>query len=215
MRMYAVKETERHFGDSSTSYHHTLEEAEAKIDGCVMHNAEGDHPGREWLAIHIVERASQPCKSCGGETENKAESYAEFPYCRGCYYTGSAADDEHMNDLCAFRTAFPDAEYVGVEHTGGGCFWLAFRWEDDPFYYIATDGEAGLPDDEDGGWAAGWGYVGRHFYDETVLDHPDEYGTVLREAVPAPYEEGGKGLTKRQVIAAIKKDIKARASVSV
>jgi len=211
MKMYAVRDVD---GVLESSYHHTIEGAEAAIDGRWRRDADGDHPGREWLKIHVIERDSQPCKSCGGESQNEPQSYANYPYCRGCHYTGSAADDEHMNDLYAFRVAFPDAEYVGVEHTGGNCFWLCFRWADDPFYYVATDGEASLPDDEDGGWAAGWGYVGRHFYDETVTDHPDEYGTELLVANPAPFD-GGKGVTKSQVITAIKKDRKARFAAPV
>ena len=170
-----------------------------------MENSDGI-PGRDYLTIQIVERDSQPCKVCGGEATNKPEQYAGYPYCRNCYHTGSAADDQHMNDLSYFRQAFPDAE-VGVEHTGGGCFWLSFRWENDPFYYAATAGDACVPDA--GKWGDGWGCVCCYHEDE---DHHDYDGRMLLYKELWDEEAGVElpGFTKRQVIAAIKKDRKER-----
>jgi len=192
----------------------TIEEAEKEIDSrrrydreFTMENSDGI-PGREYLTIQIVERDSQPCKVCGGEATNKPEQYAEYPYCRNCYHTGSAADDQHLNDLAYFRNAFPDAE-VGIEHTGGGCFWLAFRWEDDPNYYAATAGDACVP--EAGKWADGWGAVFGYHEDE---EHPDYEGRMLlyRELWTEGDDPEIPGFTKRQVVAAITKDRKERVS---
>lgn len=213
MKMYAVLNPEWPV-DSTTHYFHTIEDAEKHIDGRRKYDREhteetGGVPGREYLVIKIVERAAQPCKSCGGECENKPESYAKFPYCRSCYYVGAADEDIHMNDLALFRSSFPDA-CVGIEHTGGGCFWLAFRWEGDPAFYIATAGEASLPDDDR--WNDGWGVVCRYTEDEDGYMGDDEC-VVLRES--DFYGENGRPtfLTKRQVIAAIKKDRKERMKV--
>lgn len=217
MRMYAVIDSVFR----QEACFRTIEEAEKEIDSrrrydreFTMENSDGI-PGRDYLTIQIVERDSQPCKVCGGEATNKPEQYAEYPYCRNCYHTGSAADDQHMNDLSYFRQAFPDAE-VGVEHTGGGCFWLAFRWEDDPFYYAATAGDACVP--EDGKWADGWGAVCGYYQDEAdneaTWNHPYYEGKMLlyKELWDEKTEVDLPGLTKRQVIAAIKKDRKARAA---
>jgi len=188
----------------------TIAEAEKEIDSrkrydreFTMENSDGI-PGRDYLTIQIVERDSQPCKVCGGEATNTPEQYAGYPYCRNCYHTGSAADDQHMNDLSYFRQAFPDAE-VGVEHTGGGCFWLAFRWEDDPVFYCATAGEAELPDDDR--WSDGWGIVCRY---EPDADGDYEESKVVAESDPFGELGDPTFLTKRQVIAAIKKDRKER-----
>ena len=209
MRMYAIVDSVFRHED----VFHTLEEAEAAIDArkrydreFTMENSDGI-PGRDYLTIQIVERDSQPCKLCGNEATNKPEQFAEYPYCRNCYHTGSAADDQHMNDLAYFRRAFPDAE-VGIEHTGGGCFWLAFRWEDDPFYYAATAGDACVP--EAGKWADGWGAVFCYHSDE---DHPDYEGRMLlyRELWTEGPDPEIAGFTKRQVVAAINKDWKISA----
>lgn len=203
MKMYSVVDEQFR----QTSYFRSIEEAEKEIDGRRMYNREftmensDGIPGREYLAIKIVERDSQPCKACGRESENTPEKYPLYPYCRNCYYTGAAAEDRHLNDLCLFRSAFPDAE-VGIEHTGGGCFWLAFRWPDDPDFYCATGGEAELPDDDR--WNDGWGVVCRYTGDGDGDDF-----AVIRES-RWDDEKNPVHLSKRQVIAAIKKDRETR-----
>jgi len=208
MRMYAVIDSVFR----QEACFRTIEEAEKEIDSrkrydreFTMENSDGI-PGRDYLTIQIVERDSQPCKVCGGEATNKPEQYAVYPYCRNCYYVGNAAEDMHLNDLAVFRNAFPDCD-VGVEHTGGGCFWLAFRWEDDPVFYCATAGEAELPDDDR--WSDGWGIVCRY---EPDADGDYEESKVVAESDPFGELGDPTFLTKRQVIAAIKKDRKARAA---
>lgn len=215
MKLYEVSDRERP-SSPSRCFFRSIEDAESYIGNCVRYDAEhpeesGGVPGRDYLVISIVERESQPCRSCGHESENTPEQYANYPYCRGCHYVGAAAEDRHLNDLAAFRSAFPDAE-VGVEHTGGGCFWLAFRWEGDPVFYCATAGEAELPEDD--AWNDGWGVVCRYLEDENGYMDDEECAIV---AASDPYGENGTPtfLTKRQVIAAIKKDRKLREKAGV
>jgi hypothetical protein len=206
-----------HWGQHN--YFPSREEAENHIQRSIDLNAE-DRASRgepfdkeKWrseFAISEVERQHQPCKTCGGEAQNKPESYAEYPYCRMCFYTGRAADDVNAEGLAAFKEALPDAQSIGVEHTGGGCFWLAFYWPDDPKFYVATGGEAELPDD----WSNGWGYVGRHDHTEpepgTDYEQTDYYGTELLAAVDPNDLESHPQFTIEQVVAAIRADREAR-----
>lgn len=214
MKMYQVVDTEWPDRRDATFFQ-TMEKAEAHIESSRRYDREhpmesGGIPGREYLQIKIVDRDPQPCKVCGGEAANSPEQYAVYPYCRNCYYMGSAAEDIHLNDLAAFRKAFPDAT-VGVEHTGGGCFWLAFRWEGDPVFYCATAGEAELPDDD--AWNDGWGIVCRYVEDENGYMDDDAWA-VLAESDPFGEHGSPTFLTKRQVIAAIKKDRKTAGKVA-
>jgi hypothetical protein len=116
------------------------------------------------------------CTLCGGEVT--AKDPARYPYCRTCHYTGSAAEHIRVDQVQFFAAAFPEAE-VSIEHTGGGCMWLAIRWTDAPKYIVLTDGEACLPETDDGEPVrGGWGYVGRH--DDTDDEsNPDYEGTEL------------------------------------
>lgn len=115
------------------------------------------------------------CKVCGGEVT--AKDPERYPYCRTCHYTGFAAQDLRADQLNRFRAAFPDALVV-IEHTGGGCFWLAIRFVNEPKYYVLTDGEASLPDkgkahDYEPLAEGGWGYIGRH--DDTEPGEGDDW----------------------------------------
>jgi hypothetical protein len=121
------------------------------------------------------------CTLCGATVT--AKDPEGYPYCRSCHYMGRVEAHLRAEQLARFRAAFPDAE-VDVEHTGGGCFWLAFRWPGERFYYVATDGEASLPAvHEDGEWRSlpegGWGYVGRHADEDENL--PEYEGVPIRE----------------------------------
>lgn len=208
MKMYAVIDP-TWAGRKPERYFPKFRDAETYINNCTRYDHEhtmesGGQPGREYLVIKIVERDSQPCKCCGREAGNNPEQFEQYPYCRDCHYVGNAGEDIHLNDLAAFRTAFPDGD-VGIEHTGGGCFWLSFRWEDDPVFYCATDGGASLPDD----WSNGWGVVCRYQEDENGDMNDEEWDAIIESDF---YGDKGPAtfLTKRQVIAAIKKDRKAR-----
>jgi hypothetical protein len=198
-------------------YFPTIGDAQAHVDRNIELNAK-DRADRgepfnvnEWrseFSFAEVERQHQPCKACGGEAQNSADSYAEYPYCRMCFYTGRAANDINAAGLASFREAFPDAE-VGVEHTGGGCFWLAFRWAGDPFYYCATDGEASLPEADQGGWASGWGIACRYHEDD---QHDDYEGAVILDGWGKDDEHDMlvRTFTIEQVVAAIRADREAR-----
>lgn len=129
---------------------------------------------------HDVEDGTWVCEAC--ETEGRVADSPLYPYCRMCHHTGRAATDQRADQVARFQAAFPDAE-VAVEHTGGGCLWLAFRWERDRKYYVATDGEANLPNLEGVPLeAGGWGYVGR--YDDAEDDgNPDFEGTPILQPI--------------------------------
>lgn len=194
MRMYAVVEEKR---TKNRKYFREITQAVAYIDSCRRfdrnHPVEsGGIPGRTYLSLKLVEKDSYPCKACGGECENTPSQYLVFPYCRGCYYSGKAMNDINSDVLGYFRSAFPDAS-VDVEHTGGGCFWLSFRWDNVDVFYAATDGEALLPDD----WNSGWGFLGKGSWEqETSPEYEDEDSTLLYRA----------GITKEEIVEAIRKD---------
>lgn len=189
--MYGLK-SNRYPSERVDSYHPTYEAADEARRERVLHTREwGDLIGAEWLDIIAVERESRPCAICGEEIQAESQ---QIDYCRTCHYTGRAHERDREAQLDAFREVFPDAD-IFVEHTGGGCFWLAFRWKDDTKYYVATNGEASLPSVKVGDeWqeivTGGWGYVGRHDdtepedwdnFDEKASDY---YGTPLRTAGP-------------------------------
>jgi len=195
--MYGLR-SNRFPSDRMDSFHLTYEDADEARRERVLHTSEwGDLVGAEWLDIVAVERESKPCSICGEEVQS---DNPETDFCRTCFYTGRAAERSREDQIDSFRSQLPGAD-IAVEHTGGGCFWLAFRWEGDPKYYVATNGEASLPsvkvtDPETGKerWedivTGGWGYVGRHddtepedwdTFDETKSDY---YGHPLRWAGP-------------------------------
>jgi hypothetical protein len=131
---------------------------------------------------------------------------ARYPYCRTCHYIGAAEEDVRAEQVTRFAFAFPDAR-VGIDHTGGGCFWLSIRWADSPTYYTLTNGEASLPTDADGrAVRGGWGYVGR--YNDSD-GHEDYEGWALAENGDA-LENPSQGMTDAHVIEVIRADIAAR-----
>jgi hypothetical protein len=129
------------------------------------------------------------CKTCGAEAVGVKAHAAGFDYCRNCYHTGRAYSDLRSEQLDGFRAAMPGWK-VSVEHTGGGCFWLAFYPPNGGgYFYAATAGEASLPstnDEDDLPIRGGWGYVGRYFWndedDAASEEHPDYEGTMIYEA---------------------------------
>lgn len=221
--MYAVRDkgsTELH--PARTDYYRTLAEAEQHVASARMHDRNGVHVGEEYLEIVEVERASRPCKYCGGEVQSDT---AEF--CRGCYYSGRAADEGHRESIAYFEAQLPGWQ-VGTEHTGGGCFWMAFHppGEDTErgYFYIATDGEASLPDVDSVPIRNGWGYVGVQGWDE---EEPEYDGVAIlggqvdgTDIMLAPYDEAlharywdeypAHCLTDEQVVAAIKAEHERR-----
>lgn len=93
------------------------------------------------------------------------------------------------DQIAKFKGAFPGAE-VGIDHTGGGCFWLSIRWDNDPVFYVLTDGEASLPSDDEGfPIADGWGYVGRHADDEEPAEDAPQEEWDLFYGIPLYYDE--------------------------
>ncbi len=136
------------------------------------------------------------CLTCGREMVGPKAHAVGFDYCRDCFYTGNAYEHLRSAQLAEMRAALPGWT-VGVEHTGGGCFWLAFyppnHDPDRHTMYAATDGEASLPDatDDDGHEVPirdGWGYVGRYCWSvdaDEENEHPDGVeGTIILEPDP-------------------------------
>jgi hypothetical protein len=146
------------------------------------------------------------CKLCSAVVTSGDPQ--RYPYCRTCHYVGSATEDVRSGSLAYFRRLFPDA-VVGVDHTGGGCFWMSVRWKDSPTYYALTDGEASLPTDEDGNPVRGrWGYVGRYCDDE---DSDDYEGCTIGERQTDYSDDPTGGLSDPEVVAIIRADLAARA----
>lgn len=176
--------------------------------------------GGRFYDLTLNDAETIDCAICGGEVTAKAP--AEYPYCRTCHYTGRAEERIRAEQIERFKAAFPSARSVAVEHTGGGCFWLAIRFEDDPKYYVLTDGEAALPtqnvadldaDPQAEDWRpipdGGWGYVGRH--DDTEVEANYESGDY--EGTALSFDEdalASGGLSDEQAIAVVKADISAR-----
>jgi hypothetical protein len=149
------------------------------------------------------------CRSCGREEVGTKAHAVGYDFCRNCFHTGQADELLRSDQLDDLRARMPGWT-VGVEHTGGGCFWLAFYPPNhDPerhTHYAATDGEASLPtgpnpdaeaDDAAAGTRSevpirgGWGYVGRYFYstdDAEWNEHPDMEGTIILDAKPTGLE---------------------------
>lgn len=168
MQMYEV----RSVGGYPSTYHRTQQEALKRVADSKMFKAGSDEPipGHEYLAIVEVERDSQPCVYCGEESENTAERYAKFPYCRHCYYTGLAFEHERREQLAIISHALGARKSkfeAHVEHTGGGCFWLAFRALGEPIFFAATAGDAELPEGK-GGWLLVYRYNQDNDGDEGV-----------------------------------------------
>lgn len=193
------------------------------------HDAEGDHPGpfievgvRDKILLSEVVAVVTPnphlCILCGGGTT--AKDPEKYPYCRVCHYTGAAEESMRGEQLSRFAEAMPDFN-VCVEHTGGGCFWLAFypRQEGRKEMYAATDGEAELPAVDGRALPeGGWGIV--VFTPDHAEGSPDE---IVLQPEHVVDEDGfatdrywneypAHCLSDQQVIDAIRADWKERSS---
>lgn len=198
--------------------------AEAPAEPLPTLHFDGPHPveAPEWARDCKVEgpHEHRPCTIC--HTNPVTATAPDVDYCRSCFYTGRAHERANAAQVEPFRKAFPDA-HVGVEHTGGGCFWLAVRWTDEPYYYALTDGEAGMPSAPIGADPEldthpvnnGWGYVGRHT-DADGLEDTEEYngvqilGPTVPEGADYWHEYPAHCITDEQAIEAIRKDRAAR-----
>lgn len=142
----------------------------------------------------IVVSNPRSCRFCGnGVTATNPDT----DFCRICHYTGRAEQDRIADRIARVERLLPDGWSAGVEHTGGGCFWLAVRHQEDPFYYAITAHDAVLPEgDEEWSWAF------RYHENE---DHEDYEGVVI---IQAP--EQATILTDEQVAKAIVDDIASR-----
>ena len=158
----------------------------------------------------VAKVASNPhsCQICGGGVTSKDPE--KYPYCRSCHYTGQVAEREHAEVISKLGSLLGADAIVCIEHTGGGCFWLAVRYDGSPFYWIATDGEASIPDFAKG---ASWGIVCRYADEEVAVDIDAGDGSVWNEYEGLPllgsegYDDTGVGtLTHEQVAQAILAD---------
>lgn len=85
----------------------------------------------------------RPCFLCGGEVTGAPD----VNFCRHCHYTGAAATVAVDDLMDPIREAFADADYVGVDHLGGGCFGIGVRFDrddDSEEYALFTHFEGGL-----------------------------------------------------------------------
>jgi hypothetical protein len=160
--------------------------------------------------LEVAVRNPRSCKFCG---DGVTATNPKTEFCRNCFYTGVAFNDLYADVIDKFREAFPD-HWVGVEHTGGGCFWLAVRSRDEsnPIYWCATAGEASLPVFEEGEL---WGIVCRYCDDEDKARHVKVNGAdyweyegvpilcapVIEDDIPQPM------MGHDEVIDAIRKDM--------
>jgi hypothetical protein len=165
----------------------------------------------------IVERNPRICEFCGNGVTSPNP---EVTFCRGCFYNGTAFEDRYADVIEVFQRAFPD-HWATIEHTGGGCFWLAIHplpgsplAARSPYYWALTAGDAVLPMFEEGEL---WGIVMRYCADEeraqTVVVGEIEFNEY--EGVPVLESETDKdgmflpNMSHEQVIEAIRKDMEA------
>jgi hypothetical protein len=139
--------------------------------------------------VEVVGRNPNICVLCGEGVTSK--NPAEYPYCKGCHYTGAAAEDMRSIQIAGLKI-MSGADNVSIWHTGGGCFQMTFQWNDTPHYtWAATDGEACLPDKDGRPIQGGWGWVGRYFYnpddDQQTDDHLDYEGMTVLEPPVSPW----------------------------
>lgn len=142
------------------------------------------------------------CSLCG-RNEVTSKNPVRYPYCQWCHYSGDVAAHLRAEQMNYFRGEFPDATNVFIDHTGGGCFALAFYFGDGEFYYYATDGGVAIPTDDDGNPVRdGWRLVCRYHADE---DHPDYEGALI---VNRDYDTD-ETATDAEIVAAIRADREA------
>jgi len=159
--VYVIRDIERPEIGAYHQYCRTLEEAQECVAKSKRFSREHPEPdglaGDQYLEIVVQKIDWFPCKTCGGHVT--AKDPLKYPYCRSCHYMGTAEEDVREAQLYDFRVAVPECD-IGIEHTGGGCMWLAFHHPDKREFLIATDGDACLPDDDDGNAVRdGWGCV--------------------------------------------------------
>lgn len=136
--MFVLRDTREH--PFPPDYFRTFEEAVEARGKRRYIDREGEHPGAAYLVVEEVERESRPCRFCGTEVQ---ANDPRVEHCRSCHYSGRLEEESRETQIAFFEEA--TRATVEVEHTGGGCFWLSFRWEGESDFYVATDGEASLP----------------------------------------------------------------------
>lgn len=144
----------------------------------------------------IVERNPRDCRFCGNGVTS---TNPEIDYCRICHYTGRAQQDMHAVRIAEIESGLPEGWMAMVEHTGGGCFWLAIRHDANRFYYACTAHDAVLPDDAEG---EDWSWVFRYHHDES---HEDYEGVAI-------IHSGEPDVSNRRVAEAITADIARHSS---
>jgi hypothetical protein len=98
----------------------------------------------------------RPCRFCGEEVTS---TKPEVDICRFCYYEGKDKQEDYSAILDELRKEHP----ADVEHTGGGCFWIAARLENGNVVAFTAafqddkgewDTDAVLPATSAGPWSA-------------------------------------------------------------
>lgn len=159
--------------------------------------------------VRVVKRNPRECRFCG---EGVTSTNPDLDYCRTCHYGGRAQNDQHSDILDQFHAGLPDARYIGIEHTGGGCFWFAvYGPEESPYYWAMTNGDGGIPNFADGeGWAMVYRYCDEDVSREVVIDgvtYHESEGIPVLEGLPDETAWSRPTLTHEEVIKAIAADM--------
>lgn len=134
--------------------HHVVEAAtpleaayRAELEAIAQHSGEG---WDDWFVDRPPLEVTRPCRFCGAQVTS---SKPEVNFCEMCFYAGDAFSDQYAGLIDELGEKL--GTDGGVWHTGGGCFALGGTWPDGSFW-MATDGNAGLPDDPEGPWMVGF-----------------------------------------------------------
>jgi len=121
----------------------TREEAEAFRDQnpLEVHSADGVREER-YEVVELDTPQLVACRTCEKEIVTAKDPVA-FPYCKSCYYNGTAHEDLLAGPISGIQEAFP-GYWCGVWHTGGGCMGLVIQKADEAYqdgaeYYMLTD----------------------------------------------------------------------------
>lgn len=143
---------------------------------------DGEHVGpwvatNQWDERYLVSDVAEIlipnprlCRFCGNGVTAKSDA---TDFCSICFYTGRAFEDMYADRIAAVQEGLPDGWEAHVEHTGGGCFWLAVRSPHSARYYALTAWDAQLPDENEG---EDWGCIYRYHENER---HPDYEGAMV------------------------------------
>jgi hypothetical protein len=128
------------------------------------------------------------CRFCGGEVTSTKPG---VDYCRTCWATGRAFEDDFADVKAALTAAVGGT--ASVWQTGGGCFAVAVSFPDGAYFMLTDDdgsgiwNDAGAPLGVGGLWMAGWYHGDGSCGTDDCEGHPvtgDWTGAHLDELLP-------------------------------